>query len=189
MSAETTLEKSWYLARHLTPDAIICCRHGTIRACKCVRWFNVDKNYPLTQLELIIRIATLELNRMNRLGIDDTQKSDLLIGITQSQEGEQSSYIEEYERLYHALVPKQTIETPESNPVIELSYLNEVMDTNACNPTMETTDSDDLINTALTDVSLKVATPNYFINFGVQLLKYILILCFFLISPIFFLLT
>lgn len=105
-------EERWYRARQLLPGAILCCTHGTSRICKCVRYFNIDKNDLMTEQEVAVATATFELNRMERLGIDDKEKYDLLCDIIQSQQGKEDLYIEAYEQLYGPLPPKRTIEIP-----------------------------------------------------------------------------
>jgi hypothetical protein len=117
------LEENWYRAGQLLPGAMIRCIHGTNSACACVIRFNVDKNCPLTGRQVIVAAASLELNRMKRLDIEDDRKYSLLNLITQCQEGEQDSCIEEYKLLYAPLVPNKTVKVPEPDlPIHPQNY-------------------------------------------------------------------
>jgi hypothetical protein len=110
------LEETWFYARQLLPGSIVRCEHGTNPVCKCVRWFNVDKTCSLTKRQVIVAVASFELNKMVRLGIDNDEKYNMLTNITQCKEGEEDAYIEEYKLHYDSLLPRRPSKILKSDP-------------------------------------------------------------------------
>jgi hypothetical protein len=120
------LEENWYRAGQLLPGAMIRCTHGTNSACACVTRFNVDKNCPLTEQQVIVAAASLEINRMKRLNIEDDRKYSLLNLITQCEEREQDPYIEQYKLFYVPLVPNKTTRVSEPDLLIQPQNYNKL---------------------------------------------------------------